>query len=49
MKMLADLCELRVGDLVTDDNMGNEWQQISIRTFVHGTFSMLRNLWRHLF
>ena len=34
--------------LVTDDNMGNEWQQISIRAFVYGAFSMFRNLWKHL-
>ena len=33
--------------LVTDDNMGNEWQQFSIRTFVHGIASMFRNLWKH--
>jgi predicted membrane-bound spermidine synthase len=29
---------------ITDDNMGEEWQQISARTFAHGIVSMLRNL-----
>ena len=31
--------------LITDDNMGEEWQRISIRTFAHGIVSMFRNLW----
>jgi hypothetical protein len=30
--------------LITDDNMGEEWQQISIRRFAHMMASMLRNL-----
>jgi spermidine synthase len=33
--------------LVTDDNMGEEWQQILfIKTFVHGVRSIVRNLWK---
>jgi spermidine synthase len=33
--------------LITDDNMGEEWQQISIRSFAHTIISMSRKLWRH--
>jgi spermidine synthase len=36
--------------LITDDNMGEEWQQISIKTFAqtftHGVRLMVRNLWK---
>ena len=33
--------------LITDDNMGEEWQQFSVRTFPRGIVSMFRNLWKH--
>jgi predicted membrane-bound spermidine synthase len=33
--------------LITDDNMGEEWQQISVRTFVHRIVSIFRSLWKH--
>jgi predicted membrane-bound spermidine synthase len=32
---------------ITDDNMGEEWQQIPIRTFAGRIDSMFRNLWSH--
>jgi len=33
--------------LITDDNMGEEWQRFSIRTFPRGIISLFRNLWGH--
>ena len=33
--------------LITDDNMGEEWQPFSIRTFARGVLSIFRNLWKH--
>jgi hypothetical protein len=33
--------------LITDDNMGEEWQRFSIRTFARGMISIVRNLWGH--
>jgi spermidine synthase len=33
--------------LITDDNMGEEWQRFSIRTFARGIVSMFRNLWKY--
>ena len=32
--------------LITDDNMGEEWQQVSIARIAHGLISMLRNPWK---
>jgi spermidine synthase len=33
--------------LITDDNMGEEWQRFSIRTFPRGIISIFSNLWYH--
>jgi predicted membrane-bound spermidine synthase len=33
--------------LITDDNMGEEWQRFSIRTIPRGIISMFHNLWNH--
>jgi hypothetical protein len=33
--------------LIADDNMGEEWQRFSVRTFPRGIVSMFRNLWKH--
>jgi hypothetical protein len=33
--------------LITDDNMGEEWQRFSIRTFPRGLISIFRDLWHH--
>ena len=32
--------------IITDDNMGEEWQRFSIRTFPRGIISIFRNLWK---
>jgi spermidine synthase len=32
--------------LITDDNMGEEWQRFSIKTFPRGIISIFRNLWK---
>jgi spermidine synthase len=32
--------------LITDDNMGEEWQRFSIRTFQRGIISIFRDLWK---
>jgi spermidine synthase len=33
--------------LITDDNMGEEWQRFSIRALPRGIISTFRNLWEH--
>ena len=33
--------------IITDDNMGEEWQKIPVGTFAHRIGSIFRNLWKH--